>query len=144
MKRFNKEYKLDVCNHISLKFGSVNKDNPQVIYVSGKCWILPTKEMDYQHRISSIERQFKEKIRTFFLDNENFDDKLILDFDINTDGLSPRKKKFLSFDFYLRQNERNKKSLTDLKAVVSRRTSTVSNNLVYLFKENNFQIEKRK
>ena len=93
---------------------------------------------------SSIERQFKEKIRTFFLDNENFDDKLILDFDINTDGLSPRKKKFLSFDFYLRQNERNKKSLTDLKAVVSRRTSTVSNNLVYLFKENNFQIEKRK
>jgi hypothetical protein len=144
MKRFNKEYKLDVCNHISLKFGSVNKDNPQVIYVSGKCWILPTKEMNYSLRIHSIEKEFKERIKMFFLDNENFDNKLILDFDINTDGLSPTRKKFLSFDFYLRQNERNKKSLSELKDIVSRKSSTVSNNLVYLFKENNFQIEKKK
>jgi hypothetical protein len=37
MKRLNKEYKLDVCNYISLKYGTVNKDNPQVIYVACKC-----------------------------------------------------------------------------------------------------------
>ena len=53
-------------------------------------------------------------------------------------------KKFLSFDFYLRQNEANKKSLKDLKNILNGRISTVVNNLVYLFKENNFTIEKRK
>lgn len=67
-----------------------------------------------------------------------------MDFDINTDNLIPKEKKFLSFDFYLRQNEKNKKQLSDLKDLFSRKVSTIANNLVYMFKENNFSIEKRK
>jgi hypothetical protein len=56
----------------------------------------------------------------------------------------PNKKNFLSFDFYLRQNENNKKMLKELKELIERKTSTVSNNLVYIFRDNNFQIEKKK
>lgn len=78
------------------------------------------------------------------MDGINFDKKFILDFDINTDNFGIGDKKFLSFDFYLRQNEANKKSLKDLKNILNGRISTVVNNLVYLFKENDFTIEKRK
>jgi hypothetical protein len=144
MKRLNKEYKLDVCKHISLKYGTVNRNNPQVVYVSGKCWVSPLRTMNYGDIISNIEKEMRRNIKTFFIDEINFDNKYILDFDINVDNINPNEKKFLSFDFYLRQNEKNKKQLGDLKDMLNRKVSTIANNLVYMFKENDFSIEKRK
>lgn len=144
MKRLNKEYKLDVCKHISLKYGTVNRNNPQVVYVSGKCWVSPLRNMNYGDVISNIEKEMRKNIKTFFIDEINFDNKYILDFDINVDNINPNEKKFLSFDFYLRQNEKNKKQLNDLKDLLNRKVSTIANNLVYMFKENDFSIEKRK
>lgn len=144
MKRLNKEYKLDVCKHISLKYGTVNKNNPQVVYVSGKCWVSPLKKMNYGDVINNIEKDMRKNIKNFLIDGVNFDNKYILDFDISIDNLSINEKKFLSFDFYLRQNEKNKKELIDLKDMFNRKISTIANNLVYMFKENDFTIEKTK
>lgn len=144
MKRLNKEYKLDVCNHVIVKYGSVNKDNPQVIYVSGKCWVSPKHQMDYEYAISRIEKEMKKSIKLFLIDEINFTNRFILDFDINTDKFNIGDKKFLSFDFYLRQNDSDVKKLKDLKEMLSNKVSTVVNNLVYLFKENGFTVEKRK
>jgi len=144
MKRLNKEYKLDVCNHISLKYGTVNRNNPQVVYISGKCWVSPQREMNYADVIDNIEKGMKRNIKSFLIDGINFDNRFILDFDINTDGLVPREKKFLSFDFYLRQNEKNKKQLSELNDLFKRKVSTIANNLVYSFKENDFTINKKK
>ena len=144
MRRLNKEYKLDVCNHISLKYGTVNKNNPQVVYVSGKCWISPLKQMDYANVINSIEKGMRKNIKNFLTDGINFENKYILDFDISVDNLSINEKKFLSFDFYLRQNEKNKKDIADLKDIFNRKISTIANNLVYMFKENDFTIQKTK
>ena len=144
MKRLNKEYKLDVCNHISLKYGTVNRNNPQVVYISGKCWVSPQREMNYSDVIDGIEKRMKKNIKSFLIDGINFDNRFILDFDINTEGLAPMEKKFLSFDFYLRQNEKNKKQLSDLNDLLKRKVSTIANNLVYSFKENDFSINKKK
>ena len=144
MKRLNKEYKLDVCNHINLKYGTVNRNNPQVVYVSGKCWISPLRKMDYEQVFSSIESNMRKNIKTFLIDGINFDKRYILDFDINIDSLCPNEKKFLSFDFYLRQNEDNKKELSKLKDMFNSKISTIANNLVYMFKENDFTVNKTK
>ena len=144
MERLNKEYKLDVCNHISLKYGTVNRNNPQVVYISGKCWVSPQREMNYADVIDNIEKGMKRNIKSFLIDGINFDNRFILDFDINTDGLIPKEKKFLSFDFYLRQNEKNKKQLSELNDLFKRKVSTIANNLVYSFKENDFTINKKK
>lgn len=144
MKRLNKEYKLDVCKHISLKYGTVNRNNPQVVYVSGKCWVSPQREMDYSTVINDIEKNMRKNIKSFLIDGINFDNKFILDFDISIDNLLPKTKKFLSFDFYLRQNEKNKKDLASLKELFDRKISTIANNLVYNFKENDFTVDKKK
>jgi hypothetical protein len=144
MKRLNKEYKLNVCNHISLKYGTVNRNNPQVVYISGKCWVSPQREMNYIDVIDGVEKIMRKNIKSFLIDGINFDNRFILDFDINTDGLAPKEKKFLSFDLYLRQNEKNKKQLQDLNDLFKRKVSTIANNLVYSFKENDFTINKKK
>jgi hypothetical protein len=122
----------------------VNRNNPQVVYISGKCWVSPQREMNYSDVIDDIEKGMKRNIKSFLIDGINFDNRFILDFDINTDGLVPREKKFLSFDFYLRQNEKNKKQLSELNDLFKRKVSTIANNLVYSFKENDFTINKKK
>ena len=144
MKRLNKEYRLDVCNHILVKYGSVNKDNPQVVYITGRCWVSPQCQMNYKYVIEMIEKEMRKNIKLFLTDGINFDNKFILDFDINVDKMNPSEKKFLSFDLYIRQNENNKKNLKELKQFLSNKISTITNNLVYCFKENDFTIEKRK
>lgn len=144
MKRLNKEYKLDVSNNVIIKYGSVNKDNPQVVYVSGKCWVCPTRETDYDNVISKVESEMRSNIKRIFIDGVNFENRFILDFDISTDGLYPNRKKFLSFDFYLRQKEKNKKSLTDLKKLLDSKVSAISSSMVYTFNQNDFTVEKRK
>lgn len=144
MKRLNKEYRLDVCNHIIVKYGSVNKDNPQVVYITGRCWVSPQCQMNYKYVIEMIEKEMRKNIKLFLTDGINFDNKFILDFDINIDKMNPNEKKFLSFDLYIRQNENNKKTLKELKQFLNSKISTITNNLVYCFKENDFTIEKRK
>ena len=144
MKRLNKEYKLDVSNNVIIKYGSVNKDNPQVVYVSGKCWVCPTRETDYDNVRSKVESEMRSNIKRIFIDGVNFENRFILDFDISTDGLYPNRKKFLSFDFYLRQKEKNKKSLTDLKKLLDSKVSAISSSMVYTFNQNDFTVEKRK
>ena len=144
MKRLNKEYKLDVCSHIKLKYGTVNRNNPQVIYVSGKCWVSPLHKMDYTSVFNKAEKNMRKNIKTFLIDGVNFEDKYILDFDINIDNISPNEKKFLSFDFYLKQNEKNKKELSAFKDAFNRKISTIANNLVYVLKENDFTVNKTK
>lgn len=144
MKRLNKEYKLDVCSHVTVKYGTVNKENPQVIYVSGRCWVSPMSNMNYSYVMDEIEKKLRKNIRLFLMDGVNFDKRFILDFDINTDKFNVGEKKFLSFDFYLKQNEENKRPLKELKSILRSRLSTIVNNLVYCFQENDFNVEKKK
>ena len=86
----------------------------------------------------------RKNIRNVLVDGVNFENRFILDFDISTDGLYPNRKKFLSFDFYLRQNEKNKKKLADLKQLLGGKVSLISNKMVFAFKENSFTVEKKK
>lgn len=144
MKRLNKEYRLDVSDSVVLKYGSVNKDNPQVVYITGKCWIKPTLKNNYKKIIEYAEANMRTDIKNIMADNINFTNKFILDFDVSMDDFLINKKKFVSFDFYLRQNETNKKPLKKLGDVLSRKVSAIANNMVEMLNENGFQVEKRK
>lgn len=83
MIKLNKEIKLNSCENICLKYGSVNKNDPQVIYVSGKMWICPTYDGDFEAPISFAYNNFKRKLTKILRDSTIFDSKHILDFDIN-------------------------------------------------------------
>ena len=144
MKRLNKEYKLDVSDSVVLKYGSINKDNPQVVYVSGKCWIKPTIKNNYKKIIKSVESNMRNDIKSIITDNVNFSNKFILDFDVSTDDFPLNKKKFVSFDFFLRQNERNKKPLKKLIDILRGKVGIIADNMVEMLNENGFQVEKRK
>lgn len=144
MRRLNKEYNLNVCNHMVVKYGSVNRDNPQVVYITAKCWVTaPDTEKDYKAIIRNIEHKVRKNIQIFFTDGIDFQKKYILDFDVNTDSMN-NSKKFLSLGIYLRQNDNAMKKLKDVGNFIYNKTSSVINSLVYSLHENGFLVDKTK
>ena len=144
IKRLNKEYKLDVCDDISLKYGSVNREDPQVVYVNGRCWISPRCETDYKSVISLAEENMRKDIKKYLVDGVQFDGRFIFDFDVNIDKLAPNVKKFLTFDVYTRQKNGEKKNLKSLKGIMENRVRAIANNLTETLNDNDFSVTQKK
>lgn len=142
MKRLNKEYKICSNKTIELIYGSTNKNNPQVIYISGKCWISPSFCDDYETILKNIKKEFIRYINKFIKFDNIFDNKFILDFDINIDSLNLNTKKYLSFNIFLKQKDEVIYSLKDEKLFSN--FYQLSDKLEELLKSNDFEIYKRK
>jgi hypothetical protein len=144
MIRLNKEIKIDACKNINLKYGSVNKNDPQVIYVSGKMWICPTYDGDFNEPINLVYNNFRKELNSILRKSVVFDSKHILDFDINPINLVKNKKKFFSISFFVKQKSEKLINLKNMK-------NLISSNFGYLFKnlerdliENEFEVSKTK
>ena len=144
MIRLNKEIKLNNCKNINLKYGSINKNDPQVIYVSGKMWLCPTYDGDYNEQINLMYNNFKKRLNSVLSDSIIFEKKHILDFDLNVDNLIKDKKKFFSITFFIKQKREKLVNLNNIKNIIS-------SDFGYLFKElenelieNEFEVSKTK
>lgn len=144
MIRLNKEIKLNNCKNINLKYGSINKNDPQVIYVSGKMWLCPTYDGDYNEQINLMHNNFKKRLNSVLSDSVIFEKKHILDFDLNVENLIKDKKKFFSITFFIKQKREKLVNLNNIKNIIS-------SDFGYLFKElenelieNEFEVSKRK
>jgi hypothetical protein len=144
MIKLNKEIKLNNCKNISLKYGSINKNDPQVIYVSGKMWICPTYDGDYNEQIELIHNSFKRKLNNVLDNSVVFERKHILDFDLNSEKLIKNKKKFFSITFFIKQKKEKLINLNNIRNIIS-------SDFGYLFKEletdlfeNEFEVSKTK
>lgn len=144
MKRLNKEIKLNVCNHINLKYGSTNKDNPEIVYILGKAWISPKFNGNYESILNNIQNNFRRKIKKNVIESNVFENKFVLDFDLNSTNMEKGKKKFLSFDLFLKQNSNNVIKLKELNAILSNNIRSIANDLVYDFSINDFDVAKTK
>jgi hypothetical protein len=144
MVRLNKEIRLNGCQNINLKFGTVNKNNPQVIYVSGKMWIQPTYEGNFGEAIDYVRSNFKKRLSKILKNNINFDSKHILDFDVSVDNMISNKKKFCSVIFFIRQKPENMLNLKAIKSVVSSDFNYLFNELENDLIENEFIVTKTK
>lgn len=103
--RLNKEYNLNINNCFDIKYGSVNRLNPSVIYITCKSWILPNKEMNYRKHIDDILNSFKQNLKRTIIQCDLFDNKFIYDDSINYTTMKVNKKNYFSFEFYIRRNE---------------------------------------
>ena len=142
MIRLNKEIKLNNCKNINLKYGSVNKNDPKVIYVTGKMWLCPTYDGNYSEQIEIMHNNFKRELKNVLGNSVIFEKKHILDFDLNVENLVKNKKKFASITFFVRQHDDKLMNLKNIRNVIS-------SDFGYLFKElenelieNEFEVSK--
>lgn len=144
MIRLNKEIKLNTCKNIDLKYGSVNKNDPQVIYVSGKMWVCPTYDGDFNEQINFIYSKFKKELTSILRNSKVFDSRHILDFDLNSEKLVQNKKKYFSVTFFIKQKSEKLINLNNIKNIISSDFSYLFNDLESNLIENDFEVSKRK
>lgn len=144
MIRLNKEIKLNSCKNISLKYGSVNKNNPQVVYVSGKMWICPTYNGDFSEPINYVYNAFRKELSKILKNNDFFEKKHILDFNLNYENLVYNKKKYFSITFFVKQKKEKISKLNDIKNVISSDFSYLFSELENNLIKNDFEVSKTK
>jgi len=144
MIRLNKEIKLNNCKNISLKYGSVNKNDPQVIYVTGKMWVCPTYDGDFNEPINFVYNSFKKELTKILRNSKIFEHRHILDFDLNSENLIKNKKKYFSITFFIKQKSEKLINLNNIKNIISSDFGYLFNELENNLIENEFEVSKTK
>lgn len=142
MKKLVKEIKLNVSDAIVLKYGTTNRENPKVIYINGKTWIKPLYDGDYEEAVNQAISTYKKEIKKRLLETNKFERNMLCEFDIRPEAMKFNKKKFLSFDIFVKQRGcLDMKSLKDdLYECVGNASDIFVDNLI----KNDFSISKVK
>lgn len=128
-----------------LKIGTVNKSNPQVIYVEGRTFISPLEEEDnYTYYIQTIRKNFSGAISKELSKTKLFEDKFILDFQVANSGIRKGKKSFLSFQFLLKQPYNEIKQFKEIKSLSSQIMNNIVSSLKTIIIDNGFALSKSK
>lgn len=119
LKRKNKEYMMPSINGVSVKYGTTDKTNPQVVYITGKTWVKPTKKIDFHESIGDIRKRMEKRILNRLKTVDGMDNKYIFDLDINPLNMKVGNSKFMTFNIFLRQNKGNVRSLKNVGGLLN-------------------------
>lgn len=142
IKRLNREFNLDINDNMLLKYGTANKDNPIVLYVSGKCWVTPIRLGKHKETLINSQNVFIESIKKYLCNGYDFNDRFILDYDVSLENLKIGSKKYLSFDLFIKQI--NVTNIKELKPMMSDKVGKMVKHLVENLENNGFLVDKTK
>ena len=142
MKKLQKEYKLNVSINLELKYGSINREDPKIIYINGRAWIEPLYDGDYESVFKLLISQYKKDLNSKLHSTGKFERNMVYDFDINPEALQKNKKKFLSFDVFMKQT--GNYSLKELSDDITECVGHASDVFVDKLLENEFSVTKTK
>lgn len=144
MERLNKEYKLNINNNFVIKYGTIDRNNPQVIYICGKTWICPNEELNFINTVECIKTNFRQSVKTLVTNNILLDNKFVCDFDVNGLSLNINKKNYVAFEIFLKQNQTSILSLKDVGEGIKTDLTKLIEKLYNIFDNYNFSLSKSK
>lgn len=135
-KRTVKEYKLDNDNVFQSKYGTLNKNNPSVIYVKSRGKIVPLIEKNtYIEDVADIKESLTAYVDRLIKNNDEFQDRYIFNIDTGDNALKYNRKSYFKYDVYLVPVEI--KPLDDYEETVNEMSMAISGHLETLLKEKN-------
>jgi len=82
-------------------YGTVDSKEFKSLYLNIQTWVEPKKVVDnWQRLVLNTNRSIKHSVYNN-LDKSMFDDKFIVDMDLRTSGLQPKKKSFMNLEINL-------------------------------------------
>lgn len=131
-----REIKLDKTNKFNIKYGTLDKNNPEVLYIRAKAKIKPNnKKSDYCQEIASIKKDFVKMVNNIIVNDKSVYNKHICCFDANDNGMVYNKNSYIKYDIYIKPIII--KHIDEYRSYVSDLTSILNNNLTTLLEKNN-------
>lgn len=142
-KRLSKAFTIKSFDNASVKYGTMDKTNPQVIYMSIRTWIKPSFiDESYESIFDITKHQIKSTISNFVNEENNFSSKYILDFDINPAKLNYKTSKFMQMDVFFKQKNDSLLKINDKSLHSS--FSILANDILNNFENNDLVLSKTK
>ncbi len=143
-ERLNSEKKIE-HSKIKLKIGTIDKNNPKVVYFEGRTFVTPEEDKENTAKdINEIKHSFKKLINEILHESKFFTNKFILDFQVATGGIHYGKKSFLSFQLILSQRDDSIKKLPTLKESANDCLLRIANGLEEEIKSRGYLLSKIK
>ena len=142
MKRTNKEINLNFINSCEISYGTTNKFNPKVVYLTCKTWVKPKENKDYHKIIEDNFINLKKELFNKISNSTIFDKNFITNFEITKSAFKINKRNFLNFEIYLKQKN-NILMLQELENDIVILFKPLINNLIENFENNSLFLSKR-
>lgn len=142
-KRLNKVYTIDISDKVAISFGTINKKNPVVVYLSLGTWIYTNATGNNKEKLISLEDTIRKSIKTNLLFDGLFCERYLLTYDVCLDNVF-RRKRFLAAEIFLKQNGTTINSVKELLPTISERTSNLVDELIDDIESNGFTVSKTK
>lgn len=111
-----KQIKIDDIQELSAKYGTVNRNSPDVLYIRAKGRIMPTvKKSDYSKEIIELKKYFGDIIKHNILSHKKNinSERYIYNIDISEKGINYKKGSYIKYDIFVKPN--SKKEMGDYK-----------------------------
>lgn len=140
-RRTAKEYKLDNDETgIKSKYGTLNKNNPEIIYIRSRATITPTvKKKDFSEEVELIKKTFVNSIKTTIADSLVFENKHICSIEMSENGISFGKKSHVKYDVFLKPKVI--KSIEEYTSNIQYLVGVFNRNLYAMLSEVNIKVE---
>lgn len=139
-----KEKQLFINPNMLIKYGTTQRCNPEVIYVSSKFWIEPLEEIEFENVFEDIRNEFRQELTCILRNQEKWQNKFISDFDIKSNGIQTNKKSFVSIEFYIKQNSKMMRNFKSLECDMINDFTNLFDNLQENLSVNNIRIYQNK
>lgn len=135
-------------DEIKLKIGTVDKKNPDVIYLEGGFYIKPIQQKEeYKSDIKKIKDTFDDLIKEVVDNDNNFKNDYMFFIDVADGWIKSNKKSFLSFQLFLKPSTdiiQQEGSFNNLIGYLKENTSYSSKVVKDVFNEYGYEIFKSK
>ena len=128
-KRTSKQYYIINEKRIRIKYGTMDKNDPSVIFIRAKGDIKPyIKKTSYTNDVKELKECFKNMVRDHIISNENlFTKRWICNVEITDKGLAYNKHAHLRYEVFIVPE--TKKPIEEYETVFSERANKINNSI---------------
>lgn len=102
-KHHKSEIKLSDMGKYNVKCGTINKNNPEVLYIRTKIKVKPSdKKTTYFNEIIGIKNKFVRNVKSIIVNDDTISNDYIFHFDANEKGMVYNKNSYIKYDIYIK------------------------------------------
>lgn len=123
MKRIKSEVKVD-NSVFKAKIGTIDKKNPETVYIEIGTYISPSKEKkSYKDDIGNIEASLRKYIRSLLSGNDSFSENHIFVTDVPLDRMAKGKRSYFEIQLFMKTNLKSfkEKHFSTVKDIVDKK-----------------------
>lgn len=140
MIRKTKQIKLNIMDNLSVKYGTLDKNSPDVLFIRFKGKIIPTIiKNDFSKEIVELKTEFNNIIKNIILNyGDIFDcNRYLCNMDVSEKGVTYKKGSYIKFDVFVRPNEI--KDIMCYENVITRMSIEINNEIINVLNKLNLK-----